>query len=174
MQAPATIGMPIGQVRLLSKRQRAEFVVYHAKQTGFDTLGDTFLAQLWNIPNKHREGSNIACTIIQSPHLQGVRNIIEQDLRFNTYIHAYTRARIEKEVRKLSLNARLKIQAADVTSERFESFLFVSIDIEHRRNASFTRILLRACIDNDTSIITDPDITFANEPLLLGDDMEMN
>ena len=63
------------------------------------------------------------------------------------------------------------MQAANVTPERFESFLFVLIDIEHKRNALFTRMLLRACIDNDTSIITDPDIAFANAPLLLQDDM---
>ena len=47
---------------------------------------------------------------MQDQHLRGVRNIMEQDPRFDIYISgAYTRARIDKEVRKLSLNPRLKI-----------------------------------------------------------------
>lgn len=66
------------------------------------------------------------------------------------------------------------MQAADLTLEKFELFSFVLIDIEHKRNALFTCMLLRAYIDNDISIIIDPDIAFANEPLLLQDDMEMN
>lgn len=64
MRAPPTVGMPIEEVRLLSERERAEFVSYHARQAGFDTLGDAFLAQLQTIPNRRREGSNTVCTIL--------------------------------------------------------------------------------------------------------------
>lgn len=99
---------------------------------------------------------------------------MEQDPRFNTYINVYALVRIEKEVKKLSLNTCLKMQVVNVLPERFESFLFVLIDIKHERNASFTCILLQACIDNNTSIITDPDIAFANEPLLFKDNMKIN
>lgn len=111
---------------------------------------------------------------MQSSNLQRVYNIIEQDTRFNTYVSAYAQARIEIEVRKLSLNPRLKMQAADITPERFELFLFVLIDIDHKKNALFTRMLLQTCIDNDTNIITNPDIAFANKLLLLQDNMEIN
>ena len=69
MRAPATIGMPIDKVRLLPERQQAEFVVYYTRQGGFETLGNAFLAQLQNIPNRHREGFNTVCTIMQSPNL---------------------------------------------------------------------------------------------------------
>ena len=99
---------------------------------------------------------------------------MKQNPRFDTYVSTYARARIEKKVRKLSWNPFLKMQVADVTPERFELFSFVSIDIEHKKNAFFTLMLLRACINNDTSIITDPDIAFANKLLLLQDDIEMN
>lgn len=99
---------------------------------------------------------------------------MEQDPRFDIYISAYARARIEKKVKKLFLNPRLKMQAANLTPERFELFLFVSIDIEHKKNALFTHMLLQACIDNDISIITNLDIAFADKLLLLRDDMEIN
>lgn len=111
---------------------------------------------------------------MQSPNFRGVRNIMKQNSRFDIYISTYAQARIEKKIRKLSLNLCLKIQAANVIPERFELFLFVLMDIEHKRNALFMRMLLQACIDNDTSIITNLDITFANKLLLLQDDIKMN
>ena len=66
------------------------------------------------------------------------------------------------------------MQAADVILEKFELFSFVSINIKHKKNGFFTRMLLQAYIDNDTSIITNPDITFANKLFLLQDDIEIN
>lgn len=89
-------------------------------------------------------------------------------------MNAYVQARIEKKRRKLSLNTPLKGQVVDVTLKRFEYFLFISIDIEYKKNASFPRMLLQACIDNNTRIITHPDIAFANQLFLLHDDIKMN
>lgn len=45
--------MPIDQVQLFFKQQRAEFVVYYTRQAGFKTFKDAFLAQLQNIPNRY-------------------------------------------------------------------------------------------------------------------------
>ena len=174
MRVPATVDMPIDQVRQLSERQRVEFVVYQVRQAGFDSIGDAFLAQLRTIPNRHQEGSNAACTILQSPLLGGVCKIMEKDQRFNSYVTTYAQNRIGKEMRKLSLNPRLKMPAAEVTPERFKSFSFITINKEHKKNAPFTRMLLRACIDSDTGIVTNPDVDFANEIPSLRDEMDIN
>lgn len=109
MQAPVTIGMPIDKMQFLPKWQQAKFVVYYTRQAGFEILRDAFLAQWQNILNKHSERSNTVCIIMQSSNLQRVHNIIEQDTRFNTYVSAYAQARIEIEVKKLSLNPCLKM-----------------------------------------------------------------
>lgn len=82
MRAPPAIGMPIEEVRLLPKREQAKFVLYHARQVGFNSLGDAFLVQLQTIPNRHCEGFNTACTILHSPYLQEVYTIMKKDRRF--------------------------------------------------------------------------------------------
>lgn len=99
---------------------------------------------------------------------------MKQDPRFDIHVNAYVQARTEKKRRKLSLNTPLKGQVADVTLKGFEYYLFISIDIEYKKNAFFPRMLLQTCIDNNTRIITHPDIAFANQLFLLQDDIEMN
>lgn len=59
-------------------------------------------------------------------------------------------------MRKLVLNPRLRKKAADITSDSFEDFSYVTVDKEHQRNALFTCSLLRACVDSHDGIIDDP------------------
>lgn len=94
---------------------------------------------------------------------------MEKDRRFYAYTSEYTREKVSRETKKLSLNPRLRMQASDVTPQQFESFSCVKMDREHRRNAPFTRMLLRACIDSHTGILDDPDLDFADQ---LQDNME--
>lgn len=55
-------------------------------------------------------------------------------------------------------NIRLRKLVADISPESFEGFLYIQIDTEHRRDAPFTRSLLRACVDSSDSIIADLDV----------------
>lgn len=64
--------------------------------------------------------------------------------------------------------------AVDVTPERFELFLFISINIEHKKNTFFIRMLLQIYINNDTSIIIDPNNNLADESILVKDDIKIN
>lgn len=104
---------------------------------------------------------------MQNLHLQKVFNIIKEDLRFDIYINTYIQAKIEKKIRKLFLNPYFKMYVTDVILKKFELFLYVSIDIKYKKNAFFMHILLRVYIDNNTSIIPNPDIIFFNKLFLL-------
>lgn len=66
------------------------------------------------------------------------------------------------------------MQAADIILKKFELFLFISINIEYKKNAFFIYMPLQAYINNDTNIIINLDIVFANKHLLLQDDIEIN
>ena len=55
-------------------------------------------------------------------------------------------------------NIRLRKLAADISPESFEGILFIQVDIEHRRDAPFTRSLLRAYVDSSNSIIANLDV----------------
>ena len=55
----------------------------------------------------------------------------------------------------------------DVTPKIFNLFLFISIDIEYKRNSLFMCILLQTCIDNNINIIINLDIKLANDLILL-------
>ncbi len=46
----------------------------------------------------------------------------------------------------------------DISPENLEGFSYIAVDIEHRRDAPFTRSLLRVYMDSLNSIIPDPDV----------------
>ena len=54
----------------------------------------------------------------------------------------------------------------DVILKIFKSFLFISIDIEYKKNTLFMRILLQTCIDTNINMIINLNIKFANDLIL--------
>lgn len=69
MQALSAVSMPIKEVHLLSEQEQTKFILYYARQAGFNSFDDTFLVQLQTIPNKHRKAFNIVGTILYSLNL---------------------------------------------------------------------------------------------------------
>lgn len=58
------------------------------------------------------------------------------------------------------------MQVADIILKKLKFFLFILIDIKHKRNNLFTHILLHVYIDNDINIIINPGNVFVNELVL--------
>lgn len=78
----------------------------------------------------------------------------------------YSRKKVKKEMNKLISSPQLRKQAADISPESFETFLYVDVNREHQRHAPFTRALLRICVDGSDTIINDPNaIDNKNVPL---------
>ncbi len=84
--------------------------------------------------------------------------MIRKDRRFQAYIHDYSRSEIKAEMQKLIANIYLRKPVTDISPENFEGFSYIAVDMEHRRDALFTRSLLRACVDSSDSIISDRNV----------------
>lgn len=83
----------------------------------------------------------------------------------------YGQAKITREMDKLISSPWLRKKAANVSSESFESFLYVKVDRENQRHASFTRSLIRTCVNSSDIIIDDPDAINFHGILPLRDNM---
>ena len=106
--------MLIEEVQHLSNRERVEYVAYYARMAGFNTLGETFVAQLCCIPLRHREGCDTICDIIQTPALYGVRLLLDKDPRFVTYVTNSARELVQAEMESVSSSNQLKLPVADM------------------------------------------------------------
>ncbi len=61
-------------------------------------------------------------------------------------------------MQKLIANIRLRKSPMDILLENFEGFLYIAIDMKHRKDAFFTQSLLCTCMDSSDSIIPNPDV----------------
>ena len=152
---PASVRMPVDEVRQLSDRDCVEHVLYHARCAGFESLGNVFLTQLKSIRNRHQEGCTTLCQLLENPVLRPLHLMLHKDRRFVTYMEKYGRAKIKEEMDKLISSPRLRKQAANISPESFESFSYVEVDREHQRHVPFTQSLIRTCVDSSEIIIED-------------------
>ncbi len=81
-----------------------EHVLYHAHSAGFDSLGDVFLTQLGCIQNRHQEGCNTVCCLLENPGLYPLYLMLYKDQRFDTYMIKYSRRKVKEEMDKLISN----------------------------------------------------------------------
>ena len=146
-------------------------VIYHTRCIGFELLDDLFLTQLKSIRNRHQEGCITLCQLLENPVLRPLYLMLHKDRRFVIYMEKYGWAKIKKEMDKLISSPRLKKQAADISLESFESFLYVEVDKEHQRHAPFTQSLICTCVDSSATIINNPDSIELHGILPLRDNM---
>lgn len=67
---------------------------------------------------------------------------------------------------KLISSPQIRKQAADISPENLETFLYIDIDIKYYRHTSFTWALLCICVDDLDTIMNKLD-TMGNNDILL-------
>ena len=150
--------MPLEDVCMLPDRDRVEHVLYHALSAGFDSLGDMFLTHLRCIQNKHQKDCNIVYCLLENPGLRPLHLMLHKDQRFYMYIVKYSWKKIKKEIDKLISSPQFRKQAADISLESFETFLYIDVNRKHRRHAPFTQALFCIYVDSLDVIMNDPDV----------------
>lgn len=137
-------------------RERIEFVVDMACMAGFESLANVFLAQLRSVPNRRNHGHDVVRSIVRSPPYEPICKLLNSDPDFQAYIATGAQAIAQREIRKLTLNAALRLPTKAVDPTRLETFNMVAVDKEHRREAPFLQSLLRVIIDSSDAVNADP------------------
>ena len=159
--------MPIEEVRHLFDRERVEYVAYYVRMAGFNTLGETFVAQFCCILLRHCESCDTICDIIQTPALHGVQSLLDKDPRFVAYVTSSAWELVQAKMENMSSSNQLKMPVADMNPQRLRTFLLVEIDRVYKQEAPFIRSLLQTCVNSHDHIIDDPNLDLADDDIPL-------
>ena len=97
---------------IVSQRDRVTYVADVARNAGFASLANVFIAQLCNFPSLKADGLHVVQSIMYKPKLERTRSLLRKDEKVHLYIAKYARDLVNKEMLSIRKFKPLRLESS--------------------------------------------------------------